>query len=130
MKSSRNQLTTKLVSNEFLKKLGAGYLACLTLGCTTPDKSVDAEGKPVVSHFVLEAGPVETSQEPLPNLHPIFVKVYSGEKLIEERLAYRAWDLDYDGSIDMIEYLDADGRITRRSYDFNKDGVIELDKKF
>lgn len=84
---------------------------------------------PKPDHFVLEKGPIIVAGSPFPNQHPIYARIYAGEKLLERRLAYRGWDMDRDGKIDMLEYLDSAGKVIRKTYDFNRDGTIDVDQR-
>jgi hypothetical protein len=101
-------------------------ISILGVACVTTEKT---EITPQKTHFVLEPGPVERGQDPLPDLTPIYVRIYAGDQLIERRLGYKAWDFNRDGSIDMLEYLDSQGQVIRRSYDLNRDGVVDLEKR-
>ena len=98
----------------------------LAVACASTEKTADA---PKPDHYVLENGPVVPASSPFPDQHPIYAKIYAGDQLLERRLVYRGWDMDHDGKIDMLEYLDPQGRVIRKSYDFNHDGGIELDQR-
>lgn len=91
--------------------------------CATSEKTAEP---PKPTHYVLEEAPVIVASSPYPNQHPIYVKIYGGEVLLERRLAYRGFDMDHDGFIDMIEYLDKNGQVLRTSYKFAGDKEIEL----
>lgn len=80
-------------------------------------------------HYVLENGPIIVAGSPFPNQHPIYANLYAGDKLLERRLAYRGWDMDHDGKIDMLEYLDTNGQVIRKTYDFNRDGGVDVDQR-
>lgn len=100
-------------------------ITILAVACASTEKD-----EPVgPDRYVLENGPIIVAGSPFPNQHPIYAKLYAGEKLLERRLAYRGWDLDHDGKIDMLEYLDAEGRVLRKTYDFNRDGIIDTDHR-
>lgn len=90
----------------------------LGASCATSEKTPEP---PKPTHYVLEEAPVIVASSPYPNQHPIYVKIYGGEVLLERRLAYRGFDMDHDGFIDMIEYLDKNGQVLRTSYKFNAD---------
>ncbi len=91
--------------------------------CATSEKTVEP---PKPTHYVLEEAPVILANHPYPNQHPIYVKIFAGEKLLERRLAYRGFDMDHDSYIDMIEYLDAKGQVTKTSYKFEPDQDLKL----
>lgn len=90
----------------------------LVASCATSEKTQEP---PKPTHYVLEEAPVIAASQPYPNQHPIYVKIYGGEVLLERRLAYRGYDMDHDGFIDMVEYLDKSGQVTRTSYKFTGD---------
>ncbi|MES2744909.1 MAG: hypothetical protein V4655_05760 [Bdellovibrionota bacterium] len=98
-------------------------ISILAASCATSEKTVEP---PKPTHYVLEEAPVIVASKPYPNQHPIYVKMYAGELLLERRLAYRGFDMDHDGFIDMIEYLDKKGEVIRTSYKFAGDKDIKL----
>ncbi|RZA12110.1 MAG: hypothetical protein EOP10_31940, partial [Proteobacteria bacterium] len=69
----------------------------LAASCATSEKSAEP---PKPTHFVLEVAPVIVASTPYPNQHPIYVKIYGGEVLLDRRLAYRGFDMNHDGYID------------------------------
>ncbi len=99
-------------------------ISILAFACASTEKTEP----PQPDHYVLESGPVIPGNSPFPNQHPIYAKIYAGSELLERRLVYRGWDMDYDGKIDMLEYLDPQGRVIRKTYDFDRDGVTEVDQ--
>jgi hypothetical protein len=101
-------------------------ISILGVACVTTEKTVTP---PLRTHFVLEPGLVQPGHDSLPDLTPIYVRIYAGDQMVERRLAYKAWDFNRDGNIDMLEYLDAQGQVIRRSYDLNRDGVVDVDKR-
>ena len=105
----------------YFRKLVSPYalwfpISILAVACATTEKTAEP---PKPTHYVLEDAPRIIASLPFPNQHPIYVKIYAGDKLLERRLAYRAWDMDHDGLIDMIEYLGDKGEVLRTSYGFN-----------
>lgn len=114
--------TTKML---FMKRPSALWflISILAASCATSEKTVEP---PKPTHYALEEAPVILADSPYPNQHPIYVKIYGGEELIEKRLAYRGFDMDHDGLIDMIEYLDKDGKVIRTNYKFSPDKDLTL----
>ncbi|MBC7659727.1 MAG: hypothetical protein H7249_08465 [Chitinophagaceae bacterium] len=109
--------------NFWLKKLVSPYalwfhISILAASCATTEKTAEA---PKPTHYVLEQGPISVASLPFPNQHPIYVKIYAGDQLLSRHLAYRGYDADHDGLIDMIEYLDDKGAVTRTVFKFNGD---------
>lgn len=104
------------------------HLSILGVACVSTEKTPDQGGAPIPTHYVLEPGPVEKAASPLPDLTPIFVRIYAGEQMLEKRLGYRSWDFNKDGNCDMLETLDAQGQVVRRSYDMDRDGRVDLDQ--
>lgn len=100
-------------------------ISTLLLACVTTEKTPDTQ--PAKTHFVLEPLSWEKAEDPMPDLLPIYVRVYAGDQLLERRLAYRAWDFNKDGNTDMLEYLDPKGEVIRRVYDLNRDGRVDVD---
>ena len=98
-------------------------ISILAASCATSEKTVNP---PKPTHYVLEEAPVILASAPYPNQHPIYVKIYGDEVLLERRLAYRGFDMDHDGFIDMIEYLDKKGEVIRSSYKFVSDKDLTL----
>ena len=98
-------------------------LSILAASCATTEKTAQP---PKPTHYVLEDAPIILASPPFPNQHPIYVKLYVGKKLLERRLAYRGWDMDHDGLIDMIEYIGQDGEVIRKSYKFSSDTAVSL----
>ncbi|MBC7532078.1 MAG: hypothetical protein H7318_10900 [Oligoflexus sp.] len=96
-------------------------ISILAVACATTEKSKEP---PKPTHYVLENADPIVATMPFPNQHPIYVKIYGGEQLLERRLAYRGWDVDHDGLIDMVEYLDDKGEVIRTSYKFNGDSDL------
>lgn len=99
-------------------------ISTLPLACVTTEKTPEAPQK---THYVLEPAPWEKAADPIPDLLPIYVRVYAGDQLLERRLAYRAWDFNKDGNADLMEYLDQKGQVIRRVYDLNRDGRVDVD---
>ncbi len=98
-------------------------LSILAGSCATTEKTAEP---PKPTHFVLESAPIIVATKPYPNQHPIYVKIYAGDELLERRLAYRGWDMDHDGLIDMIEYLNEKGEVVRKSYKFPGQEALEV----
>ncbi len=110
----------------FFRRLLAPYvlwvpISILAVACATTKK---AEGPSKPTHYVLEDAPSIIATLPFPNQYPIYVKIYAGDQLLERRLAYRAWDVDHDGLIDMINYLDEKGEIIKTVYKFAGDQEV------
>ncbi len=99
-------------------------ISTLLFACVTTEKT---PAEPPRTHYVLEPAALEKAEDPMPDLLPIFVRVYAGDQLLERRLAYRAWDFNKDGNTDMLEYLNAQGQVVRRVYDLNRDGRVDVD---
>jgi hypothetical protein len=93
-------------------------ISILAASCATSEKTLEPS-KP--THYALEEAPVILASSPYPNQHPIYARMYAGDRLIERRLVYRGFDMDHDGFIDMIEYLDKNGNVIRTSYKFADD---------
>ncbi len=91
--------------------------------CATSEKT---SNPPKPTHFVLEVAPVIVARTPYPNQHPIYVKIFGGETLLERRLAYRGFDMNHDGYIDMVEYLDEKGQVLKTSYKFSPETDFTL----
>ena len=79
-------------------------------------------------YYILEKGELQKNRAPLPNYIPMVLKLMNGEKVVSQYLAYRAWDFNYDGNVDMVETLAPDGSVTQRSYDFDFDGQFEMEE--
>jgi hypothetical protein len=93
-------------------------ISILAAACATTEKSNEP---PKPTHYILENADPIVASLPFPNQHPIYVKIYGGDQLLERRLAYRGWDADHDGLIDMIEYLDDKAAVIRTTYKFSGD---------
>jgi len=93
-------------------------ISILAAACATTKK---AEEPPKPTHYVLEDAPSIIATLPFPNQYPIYVKIYAADILLERRLAYRGWDVDHDGLIDMIHYLDEEGEVIKTVYKFAGD---------
>ena len=96
------------------------------VGCSTTETPEMPEVKVTSPAFyTLKEGAVIEHPSPLPNLTKIFVNwTYSdGGKSSHE--GFRGWDIDRDGSFDMLEALDAEGKPYMWAYDFDGNGVID-----
>lgn len=76
-------------------------------------------------YFVLERGELTENRHPLPNYVPMYLKKITENKEVSRRLAYRAWDFNRDGLMDMVETINEDGAVISRSFDFDFDGSID-----
>ena len=103
-------------------------ISILGVACVSTEKTPDPAVVAPRTHYVLEPGPLQKGDDPLPDLTPIYVRIYAGDQMVEKRLAYRAWDFNKDGNFDMLEYLDAQGQVIRRSYDMNRDGRVDIEQ--
>lgn len=103
-------------------------LSSVGASCVSTEKTPEAVIPPVRTHYVLEPGPLEKGDSPMPDLTPIYVRIYAGDQMVERRLGFRAWDFNKDGNFDMLESLDTQGQVIRRSYDMDRDGRIDLEK--
>ena len=119
-------MSASLRRNFWLKKLVSPYslwlpISILAASCATTEKTGEP---PKPTHYVLEEGPISVASLPFPNQHSIYVKIYAGEVMLERKLAYRGFDVDHDGLIDMIEYLSDNGEVVRTSYKFTDHDAV------
>lgn len=121
-----------------LKKLGkflvASHLCIAGSGCATSEKSVsqqlqpEPEAKPKATRFELSFEEWQHYKKPLGSRQDIYVKSYAEDELIGSRHAFIAWDFDHDGLYEMLESLDEQSKVEARFYDFNSDGLIDVEK--
>ncbi len=105
------------------------FISILAVGCASTEKTEEpSKEAPQPTHFVLDPAPVLKGDDPLPDLTAVYVKVYAVDRLVERRLAYKAWDFNKDGKADLLEYVDAEGHVIRRAYDFNSDGKVDREE--
>lgn len=98
-------------------------------GCATPgDKITDDDLREGKYPYVLRAGAAAVGHAPFPAYIPIYLDITDGEKIIDSRLRFKAWDFNHDQRFDMIEVLDRDGKTTAQLFDFNFDGVVDWEK--
>lgn len=97
-------------------------LFSLTIGCSLLRFS-SAPQEPV--RLVTKKGtPTQVSAD-LPIYIPIWVEEHQGEKLLSSRLGFKGWDMDHNGTIDMLEVLDSKGQVSKTLYDFDFDGKVD-----
>lgn len=111
----------------------AVVIKAFVMGCTPtsgPIEPVDSNPLPVHElGFELEEGGIENYAEPLPNKQNIHVTWHYSDGTSKRVLAYRGWDFNKDGRIDMLEVLALDGTPEAIAFDFDGDGVIDMLKK-
>jgi hypothetical protein len=103
-----------------------GFLgACSHIGDLTRDNDAALEGLNL-PEFTIEGGRWEIGKSRLwPNSQSI-------ELVFEEddsrRQAFVGWDFNRDGTIDVLDVLDRHGQPSHRLYDFDFDGIIDLNR--
>lgn len=114
--------TEKINFNKLLRILALCLLLLSLNACIT----TDPYQIPYWTHYTLEKGETITLEAPLPDFTPIYVIWHSPLGNQQKLLAYRAWDLDKDGSFEMVEEIDESGKIIGRAYDFDFDQKVDL----
>ncbi len=109
------------MKNVWTLALALGLVGCSTI--QSPEMSEVNVASP--AFYTLKEGAAIEHPAPLPNLTKIFVNwTYSdGGKSSQE--GFRGWDIDRDGSFDMLEALDSEGKPYMWAYDFDGNGVID-----
>ncbi|MBP9708159.1 MAG: hypothetical protein KBD78_10970 [Oligoflexales bacterium] len=107
--------------NRLLRTVALCLLLQVLDSCATPA----AYQIPYWTHYTLEKGETLTLEAPLPDFTPIYIIWHSPLGNQQKQLAYRAWDLDKDGSFEMVEEIDESGKIIGRAYDFDFDQKVD-----
>ncbi len=92
--------------------------------CATTENS----GAEVPLKVVIEPGLFEENPEPMPAYQPVWRRYMRGDKEEKRELAFKAWDFNGDRIPDLVEVLDASGKVTKRMYDFNLDGKPDIEE--
>ena len=110
--------------------LGGLGLLVLLGACATEKKEVPPSPMEVTEQgFVLEQAPMKPYAEPLPDKQDVFVTWHYTDGSTKRVLAYRGWDFNKDGRVDMLEVMALDGTSEAMAFDFNGDGKIDMLKK-
>ena len=87
-----------------------------------PEPEVPAEG----IQTRLRQGQASQAADGLPIFTPFWVDKAIDGRVISSRLAFRGWDFDHNGSFDMVEVMDKAGHVVRVLYDFDFNGIVDL----
>jgi hypothetical protein len=99
-------------------------LSILAGACATTEKTVAEKPKP--THFTLKMQKEEVGDKLVPTGYPIHVDWYEGEQLMVSEPAFRGWDFNGDGRIEMLEQVDTATNNVKLFYDFDFDGRIDV----
>ena len=102
--------------------------AAAVTGCLHSSESKVVGVTPSISYEVT-VGKTIHSSPPHPSRTPILLKRYLNGRLEEVRVAFFGWDLNDDGTFDMLQVLDKSGNVSETYYDFDFDGVADLGRK-
>ncbi len=104
----------------------------LTAGCSLDEKpkAKEAIDPNQPTHYTISVGPTQGYQDPLPNYVPIFVDWHLAGGGLKQTLAYRGWDFDKDGRLDMVEVLNKDQTKAAFVFDFDRDGHVDMIRRF
>ena len=98
-------------------------------GCSSEEKpKVEEVVVPQKTHYTLRMGKPILHRAPLPDLTEIFVDWHYNTGKIDKVLGFRGWDVSGDGRIDMLEILDEKGEVIQTAFDFDSDGVVDLER--
>lgn len=100
-------------------------------GCavTQTEEAPKVPLEPTKMGFELDQGALEANAEPLPDKQNIHAIWHYTDGKSQRVLAYRGWDFNKDGRIDMLEVLALDGTPEAMAFDFDGDGTIDMLKK-
>ncbi|MGE0172896.1 MAG: hypothetical protein AB7T49_08930 [Oligoflexales bacterium] len=96
-------------------------LICLLVAGLSGCSSIAAGQK---EETYLTVGNTVNNPEPLPNMTEIWL-VQGADTEVSRTLAYRGWDYNHDGRIDMLEKTSSTGEVTDRFFDYDFDGKID-----
>ena len=105
-------------------------ISTLAPGCATTEKTAPTQTTKVDdggwNGYTFTNEPTVQGDMKLPAMIPISINWQKDGQTLETTRGYRGWDINLDGTIDMLEIINGDGQTIARAYDFNFDGEIDF----
>jgi hypothetical protein len=106
-------------------------LAWVFAGCATSAKvepAANSSGEKSTTHYTFKAMKPVEFEGSFPGLRQVQVEWHKSDGTAVTSPGFRTWDVNHDGSAEMIEMLDESGRGVRYFFDFNQDGILDWEK--
>jgi hypothetical protein len=110
------------------KFLCLGIFVVQLNACATHIEETKVDSQPTRLSYTLNTGEAIAFRKPLPRYQPIYIDWSISDGSIQRYKKFNAWDVDHDGSFEMIEMLDENMKSVSIAFDFNGDGQVDLVK--